>query len=167
MKTKTLLTALIAILLQSCIGDGMSDDQREFYSHTHKISVKEKKFMYELEKLGYEKIKITSPSYEIDDKNSAYYFFHLTCPFEQTLNNKDSIRNISDSLADILYSRIISDSVLDVCQVISINLNLRKSNMNANKRFLSYDYNKKKLEIRNGFKVIEVREGVFKRVSVK
>ena len=166
MKSQTLIIALMTTFLYSCIGDGMTDMQSEFYSHTHKISNKEQKLMADLEKLGYKEIKITSPSYEIDDKNSAYYFFKLKCPFEQTLNNRDSIRNIADSLADILYSSVISDSVLDVCQVISVSFIVRKSNKNNNTKFLSYDFSKKDLEKRNGFKVIEVRDGVFKRIKV-
>lgn len=142
----------------------MTDTQREFYSNLHKLSSKEKRLITDLKKLGYKKIKIVSPSYKIDDENSGDYSLKLECPFDLTLKNKDSIQNISDSLADVLYSKVISDSVLSVCQVISIKLNVRENKIkNA---FPLQFYAKRELEIRNGFKVIEVNEGIFKRINI-
>lgn len=153
-------------LLHSCIGDGMTDEQREFYKNLHKLSFKEKKFKAGLRKLGYKEIKIVAPSYKIDDPNSGDYRLKLECPFDLTLKNKDSIQNITDSLADVLYSKVISDSVLSVCQVVSIKLNVRKNYTKIKNPFPLQYYAKRELEERNGFKVIVVRDGVFKRIKV-
>lgn len=166
-KIKALITVLVAIVLHSCIGDGMTDTQREFFANAHKRSAKEKRFMADLRTSGYKEISIKSPSYKIDDPNSGDYNLKLECPFDFTLKNKDSIQNISDSLADVLYTKVISDSVLYVCQVVSIKLNVRKNYTKIKDAFPLQYYAKRELEVRNGFKVIEVRDGVFKRVSEK
>lgn len=158
--------AVIATLLHSCIGDGMTETEREFYADIYNISFKEKKFKASLRKLGYKEIKIVSPSYIIDDPNSGDYRLKLECPFDLTFKNKDSIQNIADSLADVLYSKVISDSVLYVCQVVSIKLNVRQNDTKIENAFPLQYYAKRELEERNGFKVIEVRDGVFKRIKV-
>ncbi len=111
---------LVVILIQSCEW-GMTETQREFYSRPpHHLTDKEKKFKADLAKLGYTEIELVSPNDLTGGKNSQSCFLELKCPFELNSNNTDSIQKISDSLADVLYSKVLFDSVIYVCNEIVI-----------------------------------------------
>lgn len=165
MKIKLLFTLLIIILVQSC-GWGMTDTQREFYAQPKGgLSGKEKDFIEDLEHSGYDNILIDKPNYFVDGKDSYSYFLTMDCPFNLTRSNSDSILRIADSLANVLYSDILSDTAIFTSYEISINLKIKKIEESNLSQPQWQSFPKLALEKQNGFKVIEISENEFKRIK--
>jgi hypothetical protein len=142
----------------------MTGTQREFYKNSEiGLTKKETDFIFKLEQSGYYGIDIISPNYAIMGEDESEYFFTLNCPFSLTENNSDSIKSISDSLADVLYSRVISDSAIFCSRKVSIHFIV--DTVYIDDAVLWQSYSKKILEARNGFEVIEIAEGEFERVK--
>jgi hypothetical protein len=71
-------------------------------------------------------------------------------------------------IANELYSQILNDLIIEDIDEICISIDPFKKfkYKNTNKKYFQYCFSKDSLEIWNGFKVIEVRDGVFKRIKV-
>lgn len=162
---KSFFFTFFFLFLYSCIDDGMTDTQKDFYkNYSEGLTKKEIQFISKLQNLGYYDIQIISPNYVVESESSSIYDLRFNCPFNITKNNHDSIQRLSDSISHILYSKVMSDGAIFCSNEIVIHFEIDSSYLGKSE-FIR-NYSKKSLEHKNKFKIIELSEGNFDRIQL-
>lgn len=157
---------LIYICFYGC-DISMPESQKNYIENLNHpiLTLKEEKYIKELEVQGFSDIRIDKPDIGRNILGESEYSISLNCSF--LLNyNQDSIVKICDNIIDELYSKIIEDSIIFDCNIFNIDLFLSKSSIKSKKYFTQQHYTKKSLEKWNHFKVMKEKNGKYKRVKI-
>ncbi len=157
---------LFCLQLTACLPN--YDDERiavEYYLKPKSNS--EIKYFKELEGLKLQEYRLPI----VGKGNLIQRTLNLTFSSNFEINNEKDEAEVFQKkieIANELYSQILNDLIIEDIDEICISIDPFKKfkYKNTNKKYFQYCFSKDSLEIWNGFKVIEVRDGVFKRIKV-
>lgn len=157
---------IVAPILNSCIGDGMTDFQREYFKKKKVgLSENELRLISELQDSGYYDVRIKAPDYIVESLNSFNYVLSMSVSTEPNTNFSNYQKNVLDSLVDHLYTVVMSDGEIVCCNKISIQLKLidsKKSDKIIKRSILKSD-----LEKKHNYQVVQLDENTFERIKLK
>lgn len=139
---------IIGLIFSSCIGDGMTDDQREFLENlpSPDLTIKELNYKHSLEKKGYKKIEFEIPIIGEGISGGSAYSISLDAPFNLTKDNRDSVILVNEKIANELFNKVLSDSIKKDIEIIYVSFNVKFSEGKDIYQTLNREYSKKILE---------------------
>jgi hypothetical protein len=139
---------IIGLIFSSCIGDGMTDDQREFLDSlpTPDLTRNELEYKSNLEKKGFQNIDFEIPIIGEGIAGGSSYSLSMDAPFNLTIKNRDSIIKANENIAKDLCEKVLSDSMLNDLETIYVSFNVKFTEGKNVYKTLNREYNMKLLK---------------------
>lgn len=157
------LVGIIIISVASCMGDGMSDEYKEYLAiHPRpELNVLEIAFIDSLEKEGYRDVEIHLP-YAWGD--SYTYSFIFTPPYKLTKENLDSVKTIVSKMSNELFAKKVSNNILYDTKSIWVTPYIESDEIKNPVKLIKLRNGAKDFYKELGFKVIMNKDSTFSKI---
>lgn len=157
------LVGVIIISVTSCMGDGMSDEYKEYLAQQPmpELNELEISFIDSLENLGYKDVDILLP-YAWGD--SYVYDLSFKPPYKLTKNNLDSVRADVLNITKELFSKKVSNNILYDTHAIWVIPWIESDSIKTAVKYVKMKIGAKDFYKELGFKVVMNKDSTFSKI---
>ena len=157
------MVSFIFTLFSSCMGDGMSDEYKEYLAihPSPEISNVEWAFIDSLDSVGFKHVFISLP-YAWD--NNHIYSLSFEPPYKLTKNNLDSVRADVLNITKELFSKKVSNNILYDTHAIWVTPWIESDSIKKTVRYVELELVAKDFYRELGFKVVMNKDSTFSKV---
>lgn len=157
------LVGVIITSVVSCMGDGMSDEYKEYLAihPSPEISNVEWAFIDSLDSVGFKHVFISLP-YAWD--NNHIYSLSFEPPYKLTKNNLDSVRADVLNITKELFSKKVSNNILYDTHAIWVTPWIESDSIKKAVRYVELELGAKDFYRELGFKVVMNKDSTFSKV---